>query len=347
MSISYAEIPADNLEPIFATEFDGSNASKGGPMPWKNLIIGQPLASKMATNGTLTKVTSDEQADADYGYGSQLALMIHAFRKNSKTSELWVLPIADDNSSAAATVTLTFAVADSTNGLAANGTIRLMIAGQSCAVNVAAGDKANDVAAKVAAAIGAVGTVGAPNTKNYPVTASASSAVVTLTAKNKGTCGNGLDVRWNYYQGEKLDMTGLKVRIYGPDGYLDSKDGKYLSYYEGTLDNLGERKINLKYEDAKTPIYVTVIEVPKPSETTPPTTEAPTETTVPPTTEAPTETTVPPTTEAPTEPSEAPTEPAEPQGNNGVKIAAIAGGSAVAVAGIGAYVFLKMKGLIK
>ena len=51
--------------------------------------------------------------------------------------------------------------------------------------------------------------------------------------------------------------------------------------------------------------------------------------------------------EAPTEPDQAPTEPAKPQGNNGVKIAAIAGGSAVAVAGIGAYVFLKMKGLIK
>ena len=170
-----------------------------------------------------------------------------------------------------------------------------------------------------------------------------------------------LPKKTTYYQGEKLDMTGLKVRIYGPDGYLDSKDGKYLTYYEGTLDNLGERKINLKYEDAKTPIYVTVIEAPKPSETTPPTTEAPTETTVPPTTEAPIETTVPPTTEVPTEttvppttealtePSEAPTEPAEPQGKggDGVKIAAIAGGSAVAVAGIGAYVFLKMKGLIK
>ena len=64
---------------------------------------------------------------------------------------------------------------------------------------------------------------------------------------------------------------------------------------------------------------------------------------------APTETTVPPTTEAPTEPDQAPTEPAEPQdkGGDGVKIAAIAGGSTVAVAGIGAYVFLKMKGLIK
>ena len=146
-----------------------------------------------------------------------------------------------------------------------------------------------------------------------------------------------LPKKLTYYQGEKLDMTGLKVRIWTPDGYIDSKDGKYLTYYQGTLDNLGERRINLKYEDAQEPIYVTVIEAPKPPETTPPTTEAPVETTVPP------------TTEAPTEPDQAPTEPAEPQdkGGDGVKIAAIAGGSTVAVAGIGAYVFLKMKGLIK
>mgnify|MGYP003290674656 CR=1 FL=1 len=172
-----------------------------------------------------------------------------------------------------------------------------------------------------------------------------------------------LPKKTTYYQGEKLDMTGMWVRIWTPDGYLDSYDGKYLTYYDGTLDNLGERKINLKYEDAREPIYVTVIEAPKPTETQPPATEPPaTEppaTTVPPTTEAPPETTVPPTTEAPpetpvpaeapTEPTQAPTEPAEPQdkGGDGVMIAAIAGGSAVAVAGIGAYVFLKMKGLIK
>ena len=169
-----------------------------------------------------------------------------------------------------------------------------------------------------------------------------------------------LPKKTTYYQGEKLDMTGMWVRIWTPDGYLDSYDGKYLTYYQGTLDNLGERRINLKYEDAKEPIYVTVIEAPKPTETQPPATEPPaTEppaTTVPPTTEAPPETTVPPTTEAPTEPTQAPTEPtqaptepAEPQdkGGDGVTIAAIAGGSAVAVAGIGAYVFLKVKGLIK
>ena len=178
-----------------------------------------------------------------------------------------------------------------------------------------------------------------------------------------------LPKKLTYYQGEKLDMTGLKVRIWTPDGYIDSKDGKYLTYYQGTLDNLSERKINLKYEDAKEPIYVTVIEAPKPTETEPKETEPkatePPETTVPPTTEVPEttvpptteviETTVPPTTEAPAEttvPAEttAPTESApEPQktGGDGVKIAAIAGVSGVSIAAIGAFVFLKMKGLIK
>ena len=163
-----------------------------------------------------------------------------------------------------------------------------------------------------------------------------------------------LPKKTTYYQGEKLDMTGLKVRIYGPDGYLDSKDGKHLTYYEGTLDNLGERKINLKYKDAKTPIYVTVIEAPKPTETTPPTTEAPVETTDPPTTETPTETTVPPTTEepvettvpvteAPTETTEAPTEPAQPDNKPGAPLALAFVGGGATVGGIGALVYFLMK----
>ncbi len=241
-----------------------------------------------------------------------------------------------------------------------------------------------------------------------------------------------LPKKLTYYKGEKVDMTGMKVRIWTPDGYIDSKDGKYLEYYKGTLDNLGERKIFIKYGDAQEPIFVTVIEAPKPTEPAPThpypeilTMELPVavvgeaydftlssadenaifsihveegdksafyglgldffqngqmlgvvtgapgsyqftvkalglggedtqvfvlnivapveETTVPPTTEAPAESTTPAATEA------VPIEPAQPQSkkNDGVTIAAIAGGSAVAVAGIGAYVFLKMKGLIK
>lgn len=204
--MTFNEIPADNMYPIFATEFGGSMSPKVGAMPWKNLIIGQPLSSKMSENGSLTLITSDEQADALFGAGSQLALMIKAFRKNSKSMELWALPIADDSTSAAATGTLTFTVAGSGTPatLAVNGTIRLMISGQSCPVNVAAGDSASDVAGKVVAAITAK--------TNLPVTASASSGVVTLTAKNKGGFGNGLDIRWNHNQGETLP-DGLSIAL--------------------------------------------------------------------------------------------------------------------------------------
>ena len=162
-----------------------------------------------------------------------------------------------------------------------------------------------------------------------------------------------LPKKLTYYQGEKLDMTGLKVRIWTPDGYIDSKDGKYLTYYQGTLDNLGERKINLKYEDAKEPIYVTVIEAPKPTETqppateppattVPPTTEAPPETTVPPTTEAPPETTVPPTTAAPSEPAE--TQPIQPGPKpSGAPLALAFVGGGAATAGIGGLVLFLLK----
>lgn len=138
-----------------------------------------------------------------------------------------------------------------------------------------------------------------------------------------------------------------------PDGYLDSYDGKYLTYYDGTLDNLGERKINLKYEDARERIYVTVIEAPKPTETKPKPTEPkateppattvpPVETTVPPTTEAPAETTVPPTTAAPSEPAE--TQPIQPETKpSGAPLALAFVGGGAATAGIGGLVLFLLK----
>lgn len=204
--MTFNEIPADNMYPIFATEFGGALSPKTGAIPWKNLIIGQPLSSKMSENGSLTLITSDAQADALFGAGSQLALMIKAFRKNSKSSELWALPIADDSTSAAATGTLTFTVAGtgSPATLKENGVVRLMIGGQTCPVNVLAGDSAANVATKVVAAITAK--------TNLPVTASADGGVVTLTAKNKGGFGNGLDVRWNHNQGETLP-DGLSIAL--------------------------------------------------------------------------------------------------------------------------------------
>lgn len=80
-----------------------------------------------------------------------------------------------------------------------------------------------------------------------------------------------------YKVGEKLDMKGLKVRIYMPDGFKDLFDGDGLTYYTGELKTIGEQKIKLTYEDAFEFIIVTVVAA---DEEEIKTTE-PTETTVP------------------------------------------------------------------
>ena len=82
-----------------------------------------------------------------------------------------------------------------------------------------------------------------------------------------------------YTAGEKLDMTGLRVRIYGPDGYLDSEDGEHLTYSKKALTTVGEQKISLEYKDAFEIFIVTVKAAPggNTGDPTEPGTEATTE----------------------------------------------------------------------
>lgn len=222
MSISFGEIPADNLVPMFMTEFDNSNAAKGGAMPWKNLLIGQALSANSANTGTLKLITSDEQADALYGAGSQIARMIRAFRKNTRNSELWALAVADGTTAAEGSIAVSFA------GSAAvapkSGAIRLMIGGQSVAADVVAGKTAAEVAAAIAAAIN--------ENQQLLVTAEASSAAVTLTAKNGGTCGQGIDIRYNHYQGQELPQ-GVQLAITAMTG-----GGSDTSYVTANVANI-------------------------------------------------------------------------------------------------------------
>lgn len=206
MSISFSEIPADNLVPMFMTEFDNSNAAKGGAMPWKNLLIGQALSGNTNT-GTLKQITSDEQADALYGAGSQIARMIRAFRKNTRNSELWALAVADGTTAAEGSIAVSFS--GSASVAPKSGAIRLMIGGQSVNADVVAGKTAIQVATAIVEAINA--------NPQLPVTAdnivsTSPTATVTLTAKNGGTCGQGIDIRYNHYQGQELPQ-GVQLTI--------------------------------------------------------------------------------------------------------------------------------------
>lgn len=222
MSISFSEIPADNLVPMFMTEFDNSNAAKGGAMPWKNLLIGQALSANSANTGTLKLITSDEQADALYGAGSQIARMIRAFRKNTRNSELWALAVADGTTAAEGSIAVSFA--GSATVAPKSGAIRLMIGGQSVAADVVAGKTAAEVATAIAAAIN--------ENQQLPVTAEASSATVTLTSKNGGTCGQGIDIRYNHYQGQELPQ-GVQLTITAMTG-----GGSDTSYVTANVANI-------------------------------------------------------------------------------------------------------------
>ena len=226
MSISFSEIPADNLVPMFMTEFDNSNAAKGGAMPWKNLLIGQALSGNTNT-GTLKQITSDEQADALYGAGSQIARMIRAFRKNTRNSELWALAVADGTTAAEGSIAVSFS--GSASVAPKSGAIRLMIGGQSVNADVVAGKTAIQVATAIVEAINANPQL--PVTANNIVSTSP-TATVTLTAKNGGTCGQGIDIRYNHYQGQELP-DGVVLTVVNMNG--GGSDTMYETAGVGTI----------------------------------------------------------------------------------------------------------------
>lgn len=65
-----------------------------------------------------------------------------------------------------------------------------------------------------------------------------------------------------YTAGETLDMSGLWIRIWYPDGgFFDARDGDYMLYSQNPLVTLGEQKIKVAFEDkAFTFFIVTVVE---------------------------------------------------------------------------------------
>lgn len=207
MSIGFNEIPKSLKVPGFYTEFDNSAAAGSAVMPWNVLVIGQQTGS---AKSEIVLITDDSQADKLFGCGSQLARMLRAYRKANKMIPLYAYPVADAGTSTAATKTVTVS-GTATEG----GTIALYVGGQLVQVVVTAGESAAKIAGNIADAIGyaapASGKLDGSSTQ-FPFVASVQGAVVTLAAKNKGTAGNGLDVRVNYAAGEVLPA-GVGVAV--------------------------------------------------------------------------------------------------------------------------------------
>lgn len=190
--ISFNSIPANNRLPFVFVEFDNSNAVQGPALQaYRALMLGQKLSGGTAAADTPVRVTSVAQAKTLFGDGSMLHHMAEKWFANNKTTEMWVIPLADNGAGVAATGTLTF-----TGPATAAGAINLYVGGRKISVAVAAADTATAIAAAVAAAINALPYLG--------VTAAAALGVVTLTYVHKGLVGNEVDVRLNYFEGEAL-----------------------------------------------------------------------------------------------------------------------------------------------
>ncbi|WP_260927368.1 phage tail sheath subtilisin-like domain-containing protein [Novosphingobium sp. 9] len=200
MTIPFSNIPSNLRVPLFYAEIDPRYANTT-PLAQRGLLIGQMSEAGTFTPNVPIQMTSVLDAADGAGAGSVLAQMITAWRANDASGEVWVLPIADANGATAATGTLTV-----TGTATASGSIPLYIAGTLIAVTVSIGDTATIAGANIATAI---------NAASVPVTAVAAAGVVTLTARNKGTVGNEVDLRLAYLgaAGGESVPAGLAIAI--------------------------------------------------------------------------------------------------------------------------------------
>lgn len=205
MSIPFNEVSPSLLVPGFWTEFDNSMAGGATAMPWKVLIVGQQTANAASE---VTQIFDDDAADAMFGKGSQIALMIRAFRKNNKMMPLYAFPVKDSTESSAKSATKTLTI---TGTAQESGSIAVYVGGQRVEVGVTENDSANTIASAVVSAV--------LKNANLPVNASYnSSGVVSLTAKNKGIIN--IDVRVNHGAGETLP-NGVSVAVAGVAGAVN------------------------------------------------------------------------------------------------------------------------------
>ena len=208
MTVAFNEIPFTWLRKGNLAEIRPNYAGRGVlPWPAKVLIIGQMLTGA-AVAGTPVNITRADQSGGFFGAGSQIDLMIKAFRANNTTTECWAVGLADAGASVANTRTITI-----TGTPSASGAWPLYIAGKSVRVGASLTDTPTTAATAIAAAVNA--------DTSLPFTAASALGVVTLTARNKGTWGASIDVRMGYYPDDFVPPGFTAVIATGVAGATD------------------------------------------------------------------------------------------------------------------------------
>ncbi|MCU6238330.1 phage tail sheath subtilisin-like domain-containing protein [Morganella morganii] len=212
MTVPFATIPQNLRTPLFFVEFDNSMANTATATQ-RTLLIGQMLDGAAGKDSMPERITSGTQAAERFGRGSMLHTEADAYFRNDTAGEVWALPLADDEKQTAAAGKLKITSAANDTGV-----ISLYIAGIRVQMAVVATDSAEAIATGLTTVIN--------RNANLPVTAEAEEDTISLTAKNKGAHGNGIDIRLNYrgQMGGENTPSGFEMTITAMSGGNGSPD---------------------------------------------------------------------------------------------------------------------------
>jgi phage tail sheath gpL-like len=194
------------LVPFVAHKIDWSRSIRGlRGMPRRVLLIGHKLAAGNAQANTVVEVSTDADALAACGEGSQLLAMWRAAKANAGLGlPIDIIAVPTNGTGTSATSTIVVANAGAT--VQYNGEVMLYVEGKRISIGVNTADTAATVATKLIAAINAE--------TSLPVTAAATATAseVRLTARWVGPSGNLIDVRSTHYTDDVLPA-GLTLTI--------------------------------------------------------------------------------------------------------------------------------------
>jgi phage tail sheath gpL-like len=219
--ICIAADTSDVGEPTWPTASKGQVTEYGG-------VVWQEFPAPTSANLVVNQIASADQAAAKYGFGSPIHIMARGFKTNNTATQLFAISAADAEGGAAAEGSI---VIEGTADAA--GTLSCYIDGTRIAIAVAAEDTAADIALALALAIN--------NTYSLPVWATIDSSyeniggdTITLTAKVKGTVGNDVDIRFNYYTDSESYPSGITTTI------TDMADGVTNPDFYDLIEALGD-----------------------------------------------------------------------------------------------------------
>jgi len=195
--ISFNNIPTTIRTPGIYTEIDNSRALQGlTANPHKVLILGQMTSGSVAA-ATLQRITTATVADGYFGQDSVLGRMCRAFKNANPNTDLYAMALNSAGGvQASGGIKFSIALSHNSGVVSTTGeTVNLMVAGIACPFTLTNAWSVTDVNSAAAAAI---------NANAYmPVSASTTSAsALVLTAIQDGTLGNGIDIRFNYFDGQ-------------------------------------------------------------------------------------------------------------------------------------------------